>query len=153
MPSVNCGFVGDGGKSSQDLLVNYGPTLLVDIGFDAAYNPKIRTTPPATAIQQVHAVVDTGAIISCIDKTLAAQLGLPVVDRQDFGGIGGIYKTDMHAAQIHIPALEFTIYGSFAGVDLIGGGQQHVALIGRTFLKNFQMTYDGITGNVTISRP
>ena len=59
----------------------------------------------------------------------------------------------MHAAQIHVPALGFTHYGQFAGVDLIGGGQQHVALIGRTFLRGFQMFYDGTTGGVTITRP
>ena len=59
----------------------------------------------------------------------------------------------MYAAQIYIPALSFTLYGSFAGVDLIGGGQQHLVLIGRTFLRRFQMMYNGVTGEVTISTP
>lgn len=153
MASVECGFADGGGHKGQDLLVQYGPTLSVDIGFDSAYDPQKSTTPPAAAIQQVHAIVDTGAIISCIDKSLSAQLGLPVVDRQNFGGIGGAYVAEMHAAQIHIPAFGFTIYGAFAGVDLVGGGQTHLALIGRTFLRDFRMIYDGISGNVTISRP
>ena len=83
MPSIGCGFVDDGqGHSGQELLVRYGPTLLVDIGFDPTYNPQTSKAPPTTGIQQVAAVVDTGAAISCIDKSLATRLGLPVVDRQ-----------------------------------------------------------------------
>ncbi len=59
----------------------------------------------------------------------------------------------MYLAHIHIPNLNFTIYGAFAGVDLIAGGQRHYALIGRTFLRYFKMTYDGLTGDVTLSAP
>ena len=146
MPSVDCGF------SNRDDLINYGPTLLVDVGFDPAFDPDKRGAAPVPSVQQIHAVVDTGATISCIDKQLAAQLKLPVVDRANFGGISGNYLADMHAAQIHIPALDFTQYGSFAGVDLVSGGQRHFVLIGRTFLGNFQMNYNGITGEVVISR-
>jgi hypothetical protein len=58
---------------------------------------------------------------------------------------------NIHIAQIHIPSLKTTIYGEFAAVDLIAGGQPHHALIGRTFLRNFQMVYNGKTGQVTIS--
>ena len=58
----------------------------------------------------------------------------------------------MHLAQIHVPSLNFTIYGAFAGVHLKTGGQIHQALIGRTFLQNFTMVYEGLTGTVTISK-
>jgi hypothetical protein len=59
----------------------------------------------------------------------------------------------MHLAQIHISTLKFTLYGTFAGVHLIKGGQVHKALIGRTFLRHFTMVYEGKTGRVTISSP
>jgi hypothetical protein len=75
------------------------------------------------------------------------------VDKENFGGIGGLYETEMHSAQIHIPALGFTIHGLFAAVDLVAGGQRHVALIGRTFLQRFSMHYDGTSGWVVISTP
>ncbi|MYA95551.1 MAG: hypothetical protein F4X91_03975 [Nitrospinae bacterium] len=147
MPSVDCGF------SNGDALVIYGPTLLVDVGFDPNFDPNKKGSVPTTSIQQIHAVVDTGATISCIDKQLAEQLQLPIVDADvDFGGIAGRYKANMHAAQIYIPALDFTQYGSFAGVELISGGQAHFVLIGRTFLAGFQMNYNGTTGKVVISR-
>lgn len=146
MSSVDCGF------SNGDDLIKYGPTLLVDVGFDPTFDPEKEGTIPIPSIQQVHAVVDTGATISCIDKRLATQLKLPIVDRANFGGISGNYLADMHASQIYIPALDFIQYGSFAGVDLISGGQRHFVLIGRTFLNSFQMNYNGITGKVVISR-
>ena len=59
----------------------------------------------------------------------------------------------MHLAQIHVPTLDVTLYGTFAGVDLIAGGMIHQALIGRTFLRHFTMTYNGFTGSVVLSRP
>ena len=59
----------------------------------------------------------------------------------------------MHMAQIHVPALAFTIYGVFAAVDLIAGGQPHQALIGRTLLRHCRMEYDGLTGGVVIHTP
>lgn len=58
----------------------------------------------------------------------------------------------MHLARIFVPALRFTIYGMFAGVHLTAGGQQRFALIGRTFLRNFIMSYDGTTGAVSLRR-
>jgi len=56
----------------------------------------------------------------------------------------------MHMAQIHIPTLNYTVYGSFAAVDLVDGGQKHEALIGPTFLQKFTMIYSGVTGDVEI---
>jgi len=44
------------------------------------------------------------------------------------------------------------MYGAFAAIDLIAGGQWHHALIGRTFLQEFTMVYEGRTGTVTLSR-
>jgi hypothetical protein len=87
---------------------------------------------------------------SCIDAALAMNLKLPIVDRRTAAGVGGAQDLNMHLAHIHIPSLGFTIYGPFAGVSLQAGGQHHQALIGRTFLQNFTMIYEGRTGTVTI---
>jgi hypothetical protein len=151
MPEIECGFDDDGLVLGCDRLVSDGPTLFVDIGFDPQFDPADTAKMPILALKQVAAVIDTGATISCIDKSIAAALHLPVVDKQNFSGIGGLYETEMHSAQIHVPSLNFVIHGQFAGVDLLGGGQQHLALIGRTFLRYMKMTYDGTTGKV--SRP
>jgi len=150
MATTLCGFDDGPQGTGQGLLVQFGPTLIVDIGFDAAYNAAVRG-PPDLPIKGVHALVDTGATISCIDSGLAMQLNLPIIDRQRFGGAGGAHEANMHLGQIYVPNLDRTIYGSFASVDLVAGGQQHVALIGRTFLRHFTMRYLGRTGTVSLS--
>jgi hypothetical protein len=58
---------------------------------------------------------------------------------------------NVYLAQVHVPSLAFTIYGAFAGVDLAAGGQAHRVLIGRTFLQNLAMVYEGLTGSVKLS--
>jgi predicted aspartyl protease len=123
---------------------------MVDIGFDPTFQPG-ESAKPTAGIAGVQALVDTGATECCIDNLLAASLNLPVVDRKPISGVGGRITVNVYLAQIHVPSLPFTIYGQFAGVDLVAGGQGHVALMGRTFLRHLQMTYDGVSGAVTLS--
>jgi hypothetical protein len=66
-------------------------------------------------------------------------------------GVHGAKEVNVHLAQVYIPSLKYTIYGAFSGVDLRAGGQAHSALIGRTFLRQFKMIYDGPTGDVELS--
>jgi len=151
MAKTTCGFDSvSGGASGSDLLVAYGPTLFVNIGFDPKYDPKAPSVP-TPGITGIYALVDTGASQSCIDSMLATQLGLPVVDKITIAGVSGGQEVNVHLAQVHVPALNWTIYGLFAGVHLAAGGQAHKALIGRTFLQGFTMVYEGKTGLVTIS--
>ena len=151
MPTTKCGFDSNlEGETGAELLTFYGPTLLVNIGFDSDHiypSP----TPPEPGVTGVEALVDTGASESCIDSVLAAQLNLPTVDRRDLAGPHGAEKVNIHLAQIIVPSLSFMIYGRFAGVHLKAGGMAHQALIGRTFLRNVTMVYEGLTGTVSIS--
>ena len=149
MVETKCGFDNSQGNGAS-FLVQLGPTLFVDIGFDPNFKPA-DGGPPTPGIKGVQALVDTGATESCIDNLLAATLNLPVMDRRQISGVGGKHFVNMYLAQIHAPGLNFTIYGSFAGVELRAGGQPHNALIGRTFLQFFTMIYEGKTGTVTIS--
>lgn len=147
-----CGFNDiPGGASGQVLLTAWGPTLRVDIGFDPNFSAAIPSRP-AAGITDVDALVDTGAGESCIDNVLAGQLNLPIVDRRPIAGVHGSHMVNMYLAQIHVSTLGFTIHGAFAGVDLAAGGQIHKSLIGRTFLQNFTMVYEGLTGTVRISK-
>lgn len=134
------------------MLVAYGPTLMVDVGFDPNYNPQPPAPTPTAGITGINALVDTGASESCIDNLLASQLNLPIVDRRPISGVHGSQVVNVYMAQVHAPTLAFTIYGAFSGVDLAAGGQPHSVLIGRTFLQNFTMVYEGLTGTVRLSR-
>ena len=102
-------------------------------------------------ITGVHALADTGAIECCIDSLLATQLGLPIADKRSIAGVGGAQVVNMHLAQVHVPTLNFTMYGLFAGVHLAAGGQAHRVSMGRSFLSAFTMVYEGRTGTVTLS--
>ena len=149
--SAKCGFDDvPGGASGAHLLAAYGPTILVDIGFDPSY-VLTQTAPPTPGMNGIQALIDTGASESCIDSVLAAQLNLPIVDARVVSGVHGPQEVNMHLAQVHVLSLNVTIYGTFAGVHLAAGGQPHKALLGRTFLQAFTMVYEGGTGTVTIS--
>jgi predicted aspartyl protease len=151
---TKCGFDDQPGVPGVDALEFHGPTLYVDIGFDPAYviGPASTGTKPQLAATQLWALVDTGAGECCIDTDLAKKLALPVVDRRKIAGAGGLKEVDVYMAHIHVPSLQFTMYGVFAGVDLQAGGQRHFALIGRTFLRHFTMVYEGTTGTVSLER-
>ena len=150
--STQCGFGPVGQLSGQHMLAVHGPTLIVDIGFDPAYVPGAGVTPNLGE-KAVHALVDTGAGESFLDNDLAAKLNLPIVDKQHISGSAGRHEVNVYLAHIHVPSLGITINGRFGGGNLAAGGQRHSALIGRTFLMHFKMTYDGVTGTVELTLP
>ena len=150
MPTTSVGFDDHGDILGSDALVRFGPTIDVNIGFDAAHQPGVAGRPDLPE-RRLLAVVDTGAMTSCIDSALAIELRLPVMDREDISGVHGVLAANVHLAQVYLPGLNWTVYGRFHGVHLSEGGQPHSALIGRTFLQDFTMVYEGRTGSVTIS--
>lgn len=150
MPSVECGFPDRDGLSGSVRLAVQGPTIFVRIGFDPAFSPSVEGFP-SIPTRPLPALIDTGATESCFDARLAADLHLPVVERASVAGAHGTGSVNMYVAQIHVPSLGVNIVGRFAGVQLEAGGQGHRALIGRTFLMHFTMTYDGPTGAVRLS--
>ena len=79
MPTTDCGL------SGADSLEIYGPTPIVEVGFDADFeaDPSIR---PALQSGPLLALVDTGASESCVDAALAEDLNLPIVDSQNLAG-------------------------------------------------------------------
>jgi hypothetical protein len=120
MAESKCGFTDvPGGATGDKLLMAYGPTLLVDIGFDPSYKivqpGQQIPPPPVPGITNIRTLVDTGASQSCIDSLLAAQLNLPIVDRSRVSGAHGSQEVNIHLAQIRVPSLNATIYGVFAG--------------------------------------
>ncbi len=140
-----CGF-----PDNQNYLIHFGPTIQVQIGFDPVYQPETSKTPNLPNAQY-HALIDTGASISCIDNSVAASIKLPVIDEGSVSGISGVNIVNIYLAQIYIPAFGFTQYGSFHGVDLHAGGQPHSALLGRTILRYMTMIYKGDESSVLVS--
>ena len=136
------------GLSSSDVLELYGPGLHVAIGLDTG------SQPSGEGVSDLHpALIDTGARVSCIDSTLADELGLPVVEdvQRQVAGILGSGLVDVYRAQISIQELGLSVAGNFPGIRLAEGGQPYRALVGRDILKAFTMTYDGRTGVVSLT--
>lgn len=156
-----------------------GPTLAVEIGFDASlFNsqsaPQLGvsldpaqaqatghpqeaavsvpvTLLPQASLKVVEALLDTGARESCIDENLARELNLPLIDQADGSGIGGTEKFNVYLGHIRIIGLNFTQFGRFMGVKLSDGGQPHHALLGRSVLQNMILVYDGRTGTASLA--
>ncbi len=143
MPALECGF------ESGDLLLEFGPTAYIAIGFDPGWTGSAGL--PRLPGDQHAALIDTGAAGSCIDERLAQRLGLPEVDRLTISGVSGPTDAARYAAQMRVPELGITLHGVFSGVRLAEGGHPYVALLGRDLLQHFTMTYMGSTGRVVLS--
>ena len=149
MSFADCGFEDQGRVSGAARLVAVGPTIPVCIGFDPSFIP-LDERPPDLPDQLVPALIDTGAVSTCIDSSLAASFGLPVVERAGLAGVHGPGLVDVYVAQMFVPDLAVSFSGRFHAAGLSAGDQYHRAIIGRDFLQHYTMTYDGRTGAVRL---
>ncbi len=148
MSSTQAGFKqGKGGASTADLLVQLGPTLLVDIGLRSGSTPGEKPDLPQ---KNVRALVDTGAGGDCIDDELAKTLNLPITDEGEISGVGGKHHAFIYTARLYIPKLDRLLFQQFTGVKLEQGEQWHRVILGRSFLRRYQLTYNGPSGQVEI---
>ena len=143
------GLAGDVLDPVSDLRVS-GPSVSVQIGFDLSYRYDSEGRP-GIGHEEYFALVDTGASNNCIDATLAQALNLPVVGQEELAAASGLALADVYLAQLYIPEMEFTVYGTFLSAQLLKARQPHLALLGRDFLANFTLTYEGRTGIAILS--
>jgi gag-polyprotein putative aspartyl protease len=132
--------------SPAEILVKLGPCAPVRVGW-----PLVNGSPQQGAPndQIVTALVDTGATNCCIDNKFAAQMNLKVIDQCQVGGVAGQNDHDVYMGRLSVDDLGKTIIGRLIGVDL----QNHTPVIlGRDFLFDSIMIYDGSTGLVTLTR-
>jgi len=106
---------------------------------------------PDLAEKKVKALIDTGAGGDCIDDALARRLNLPIHDEGEISGVGGRHRAYIYTARIYVPKLNRLLFQPFTGVKLHEGEQWHRVILGRSFLRNYKLVYDGITGEVEIN--
>lgn len=148
MPSAQAGFrAGTATASPADLLVQLGPTLLVDTGLKSQ-SPAGAT--PDLLKKKIKALIDTGAGGDCIDDDLARSLGLPIIDEGEISGVGGRHWAYIYTARIYVPSLERLLFQPFTGVKLQQGDQWHGVILGRSFLRQYKLAYNGADGSVSI---
>lgn len=148
MPSAQAGFkTGKAGASPADLLVQLGPTLMVDIGLKSR---AIAGATPDLPKKNIKALIDTGAGGDCIDDDLARALGLPITDEGEISGIGGRHRAYIYTARIYVPKLDRLLFQPFTGVKLQQGDQWHGVILGRSFLRQYRLVYNGADGSVAL---
>lgn len=156
MPVVECGFLDAAAAGSPaDALVQYGPIVPVDIGFDpvmfAAAFPAagFRRVPQAC---NIPALIDTGSSDSYIDEELAERLQLPLVDQMQVDGASGELTVNVYLAHIALPGLGATQHGRLLALRLNGPVTRHQVILGRTLLRDTILIYDGRSGSVKLAR-
>lgn len=148
MPSVQAGIKsGKNGRTPADLLVEIGPTLRVDVGLKSRSQAGDR---PDLAGKNIKALIDTGAGGDCIDESLAVALGLPVTDEGEISGVGGRHHAFIYTARVYVPTLDRLLFQPFTGVKLQAGAQLHQLILGRTFLRQYRLIYDGASASVEL---
>ncbi|MCY4548965.1 MAG: hypothetical protein OXC28_11405 [Defluviicoccus sp.] len=137
--------------SPSEALKTVGPRLEVLVSpLDEQVKVLVEHGQPVPGPVRGFALVDTGASITCIDRDVAVQAGLAVVD-------SGPMHSATHANEIvPIYAGRLMISGLCAvdanrayGASLAPQGL--VALVGRDILAQCQFTYNGVDGSFSIA--
>ncbi|MXW14140.1 MAG: hypothetical protein F4120_11040 [Rhodothermaceae bacterium] len=115
MREVECGFGDANGIQGSQILINCGPIIDVQIGYDPNFDiNKIHISGlPKLGQKKYRALIDTGATGSSIDKDLANSMGLHIVDKGSMIVGSGVQEFDRYLAQIYVPSLGWGEHGFF----------------------------------------
>jgi predicted aspartyl protease len=143
-------------QTAQDLLKN-GP--LVEVNLLA--HPTVRATRPKTTSLAAIFLLDTGAQHTFVEHRLAESLGLeplryvPVVGVSQQSDLCPVYlMTIRMAVQDHqgrdVESVDFN--GTVIGLESSKGQVAHQGLLGRDFLRDLRVIYDGRRGIVELHK-
>lgn len=144
---------GPGGISAYDRsaeLAALGP--LIDIVIRPPALPFRQPQPHARQFIRARGLIDTGATDVCIDISMAAELGLTPTGREQVGVAGGAsMMAEVFAGCLEVPELGFSeVVPLYA---LKTRRPTHDVLLGRSFLRNFIVTFDGPQGVFHFYKP
>ena len=140
MPPLTFGPLAAGAQGRQEVLKTEGP--LLDIIIHREHN-----APLVEGVQLHHetrALIDTGASDVCIDYRIAHALNLREINQTNVTVVGGTVPVSVYLGVLEVPALGFKrlmpLYASkVARIN-------YNALLGRSFLTDFVVTFDGPNG-------
>lgn len=145
--AANCGYAD--APQGRRLLHYHGPNIEVHIGLDPTWEEGQQRAPRSDR-SNLRGLIDTGAEDSCIDSALAIEIALPIINQRRVGGVGSI-KVDVHQAQVHIPRLFYTLHGPFAAIPGLMDRIHYPVVLGRAFLRDCVLTYEGCTGGASLA--
>ena len=130
----------------EDELARSGPMLAVVVSAIGTKASSELTGMYADAPRQMTALVDTGASVNVIDNRTARRIGLPITDYAMMASARGAGMTPIYAASLTVLGLGQAVRGYLYGGDLATRAGEYRVLLGRGFLKDFLLTYDGPDG-------
>jgi predicted aspartyl protease len=90
-------------------------------------------------------IVDTGASVICLDKRVALRLGLTAVNRKPMEVADGTQiMATIYMAEMQIEGLGFRDWVEVFALPMTRPSSR--VLLGRSFLKNYLVTYNGPEG-------
>lgn len=75
-----------------------------------------------------------------------------MTDEGEISGVGGRHRAYVFTGRLYVPELDRLIFQPLTGVKLRQGAQFHEVILGRAFLREYRVIYDGATGAVEIEK-
>jgi predicted aspartyl protease len=96
-------------------------------------------------------LIDTGASDVCIDYRLARALKLRQIDQRTVATPGGSLLAAIHLGVVEIPALNFKQPMPLFALKVAAAS--YSVILGRSFLRQFIVTFDGPNGHFHFATP
>ena len=97
---------------------------------------------PEFPTDELQGIIDTGASVICLDKRVAVRLGLTAVNRKRMEVADGtIVEATVYMAEMAIAGLGFRDWVEVHALPMTRPSQR--VLLGRSFLRNYLVTYNG----------
>jgi hypothetical protein len=140
-------FLGQGNGNVIESMRSRGPILPIQVGLPMASAGE----DPTAIMEEVQALVDTGASITAINMETATRLGLIPTGSVDVSGVTGSSTQPLFGARIVMPEPGFT----FDPIEIVGAplsSPDFEILIGRNLLCSMLMSYDGTRGQFALTK-
>ncbi len=130
----------------------FGPRMLVEVSIPDALAQALSAQQQTIPTPNVgHGLIDTGASNTCIDEAVAQALGLQVINKIQVNTPAGQVSKDVYGVKLSFPGTALPPIPFFAAGGAELANQGLVALIGRDFLMNKVLHYDGTLSTVSLS--
>jgi predicted aspartyl protease len=158
MPILHSQFAGQGktpeGKTivipPPICLLQRGPCVQVSITLaDQIASELVKRQEPVPAPVSGMALIDTGAISTCIDEETAKQMQLPIINVVNMASASHpSTKANQYPVKFQIVGIPMFFNSTATGAPLKVQGL--IALIGRDLLQHCTMIYNGSLGQISL---
>ncbi len=109
----------------------------------AGFGPPVGTSSSPDVVE-TRGLIDTGASDICIDYRLAIHLGLREINQATVGVVGGTTMAKIYLGRLIVPEVGFDRVCPLYALKV--SHPTHDVLLGRSFLENYIVTFDGPAG-------